>query len=138
MRRYLSQRGFTLIELMVVIVIVGILALIVVPKIMSRPEQARRVRAKQDVLAIHNAMDLYHLDNGFYPSEEQGIQTLVIRPETDPQPTQWPEGGYLTRLPKDPWGHSYQYKNPGEHGAIDLFTYGESGTEKTLIGDWQS
>jgi len=136
-----KERGFTLIELMIVIVIIGILAAIVVPKIMSRPEQARRVRAKQDIVAINEAMELYHLDNGFYPSNQQGIAALVKKSDQEPIPMEWPEGGYLAKLPKDPWGHAYHYKNPGEHGAIDIYTHGPiprmgHESEDRTIGNW--
>lgn len=135
---YSKQRGFTLIEVMVVVVILAILAAFVVPKIMSRPEQARIVKAKQDILAIENAMNLYKLDNAFYPSTDQGIAALVIRPTSDPVPQSWTS--YLKEIPKDPWGRPYQYINPGKHGEIDIFTYGSSGQPngKTEIGNWET
>lgn len=139
----LSRRikGFTLIEVMVVVVIIAILAAIVVPRIMRRPEQAKKVAAREDILAIENAMDLYKLDNGFYPSTDQGIQALVTKPSTPPVPQNWEPGGYLKRLPEDPWGHPYHYLNPGKHGEIDIFTYGADnqpgGTgENATIGNW--
>jgi len=129
--------GFTLIEVMVVVVILAILAAIIVPKILHRPDQARQVAAKQDVLAIQNAMALYKLDNGFYPSTEQGIQALVQRPSSDPKPQSWTAGGYLKRIPKDPWGHAYHYVNPGQHGDVDIFSYGPSNQpSKKEIGNW--
>lgn len=135
----MKQKGFSLIEIMVVVVILGILASIVVPKIMSRPEEARIVKAKQDILAVQNAMDLYKLDNGFYPSTEQGLQALVVKPNTSPEPRDWKQ--YLKQVPKDPWGKEYLYLNPGEHGEIDIFTYGPTGQpggkEKNAeIGNW--
>lgn len=132
-------RGFTLIEIMVVVVILGILAAMVVPKIMSRPEQAKIVKAHQDILALENALDLYKLDNGFYPSTEQGLQALVTQPTDDPAPTNWKSGGYLKTLPIDPWDHPYQYLNPGQHGEIDIFSYGPKGTSASaseVIGNW--
>ena len=134
-----NQRGFSLIEIMVVIVILGILASLVVPKIMSRPEQARVVKAKQDILAIQNALDLYKLDNGTYPTTTQGLEALVTKPSAPPVPDNWQP--YLQSLPMDPWGKPYVYRNPGEHGAIDVFTYGPTeksgGTgENAEIGNW--
>lgn len=134
------QQGFTLIEVMVVVVILAILAAIVVPKIMHRPEQAKMVAAKQTILAIQNAMDLYKLDNGVYPTEEQGVQALVTKPTSDPIPQNWQSGGYLQHMPKDPWGHAYHYDNPGKHGDIDIYSDGPSGKPdgKTLIGNWQA
>lgn len=137
--RQYKQRGFTLIEIMVVVVILGILAAIVVPKIVQRPEQARIVRAKQDIASIANAMDLYRLDNGFYPTTDQGIQALVTKPTSDPVPQSWHQ--YLRQLPSDPWGKAYQYLKPGTHGEIDIFTYGPSGKpggsgDDATIGNW--
>ena len=133
------QRGFTLIEVMVVVVIMAILAASVVPKIMSRPEQARIVKAKQDVMAIQNAMDLYRLDNGYYPSTQQGIKALVKKPTTQPVPSNW--SGYLRTLPIDPWGTPYHYLNPGKHSDIDIWTYGPTGKpggtgKNAEIGNW--
>jgi general secretion pathway protein G len=128
-----KQRGFSLIEIMVVVVIMGILAALIVPNIMSRPEQAREVKAKQDILAISNALELYRLDNGFYPSQQQGLQALVTQPQSDPQPSNW--RNYLKTLPIDPWNHPYQYLNPGKHADIDVFTNGPPGKNK-IIGNW--
>ncbi|OGV51021.1 MAG: type II secretion system protein GspG [Legionellales bacterium RIFCSPHIGHO2_12_FULL_42_9] len=130
--------GFSLIEIMVVVVILGILASIVVPKIMNRPNEARVIKAKQDILAIQNALDLYKLDNGFYPSSEQGLLALVLPPESDPKPNNWKQ--YLRAVPKDPWGKKYSYLNPGEHGEIDIFTFGipdKSGKDAEL-GNWDT
>ena len=134
-----KQKGFSLIEIRVVVVILGILASIVVPKIISRPEEARVVKAKQDVLAIQNALDLYKLDNGFYPSTDQGLQALVTKPTTNPEPRDWK--AYLKRMPMDPWGRDYLYLNPGEHGDVDVFTLGPEGEAKgsgknAEIGNW--
>lgn len=128
------QQGFTLIEVMVVVVILAILAAILVPRIMNRPEQARMVKAKTDLMAIQNALEMYKLDNGFYPSTEQGIQALVTKPEGDPQPQDWQ--GYLKTTPQDPWGHQYQYSNPGKHGDIDIWSTGKQGTAENIIGNW--
>lgn len=118
------QGAFTLIEVLVVVAILAILAAIVVPRVMDRPDEARRVAAKADVGAIVQALKLYRLDNGFYPSTDQGLAALVQRPTTPPTPGNWKQGGYLERLPKDPWGGDYQYLNPGVHGEIDVFSLG--------------
>ena len=136
-----KQSGFSLIEIMVVVVILGILASIVVPKIISRPDEARVVKAKQDVLSIQNALDLYKLDNGFYPSTDQGLIALVEKPSSNPIPANWQL--YLKSLPKDPWGREYMYLNPGEHGEVDVFTYGASGQAggtgiNAEIGNWDA
>ena len=133
------QKGFTLIEVMVVVVILGILAAMIVPKIMSRPDQAKIVKAQQDVMAIQSALDLYKLDNGFYPSTDQGLQALVTKPDGDPQPQNWKSGGYLPSTPTDPWSKPYQYLNPGAHGDVDVFSYGPSGKAgANEIGNWNS
>lgn len=135
------QSGFTLIEVMVVVVILAILAAIIVPRILSRPDQARTVAAKQSIKTIENALELYKLDNGFYPSTEQGIAALITKPTTDPAPTNW-SGPYLQgKLPKDPWGNAFHYENPGKHGDIDIFSYGANnqagGTGiNSTIGNW--
>ena len=119
-----TPRGFTLLEVMVVIVIIGILAALVVPKIISRPDEARVVAAKQDIASLMQALKLYRLDNHRYPTTEQGLRALVEKPTTTPIPPNWKKGGYIERLPKDPWGTPYQYLNPGVHGEIDVFSYG--------------
>lgn len=136
-----KSAGFSLIEIMVVVVILGILASIVVPKIMSRPDEARLVKAKQDILAIQNALDLYKLDNGVYPSTEQGLQALVTKPAMNPIPNDWKP--YLQSLPQDPWSRDYLYLNPGEHSEVDIFTYGASGQPggtgiNAEIGNWNA
>jgi len=125
-------RGFTLIEVLVVVAILAILAAIVVPRIMDRPDEAKRVAAKADVMAIVQALKLYRLDNGFYPSTEQGLGALVNRPATPPAPGNWKQGGYLERLPRDPWGSDYQYLSPGVKGEIDVFSLG---ADKARGGD---
>jgi general secretion pathway protein G len=116
--------GFTLIEVLVVVAILGILAAIVVPRIMDRPDEAKRVAARADIGAIVQALKLYRLDNGFYPSTDQGLLALVQRPTSNPAPANWKQGGYLERLPKDPWGSDYQYLSPGVRGEIDVFSLG--------------
>jgi general secretion pathway protein G len=126
MRR--TQSGFTLIEVMVVVVILGILAAIVVPRIMSRPDEARVVKAQQDIRAVGAALDLYKLDNFAYPTTDQGLDALVKRPVQLPNGAKWRDGGYLAKLPVDPWGNPYQYLRPGQHGEYDLWTLGADGT----------
>ncbi len=133
------QKGFTLIEIMVVIVILGILAVLVVPKVMSRPDEARIVAARQDINAMSQALKLYRLDNGRYPSTEQGLKALVEKPVSPPLPKNWKPGGYLERMPVDPWGNAYQYANPGTHGEMDIWSHGadgEAAEEKNWIGNW--
>ncbi len=136
-----NQRGFSLIEIMVVVVILGILAALVVPKIISRPDEARVVKAKQDVLSVMSALDLYKLDNGSYPTMDQGLQALVHKPTAGPSPHNWQS--YLKAVPKDPWGRDYLYLNPGEHDDIDVFTYGADGQPGGVginadIGNWNT
>jgi general secretion pathway protein G len=117
-----SARGFTLVEIMVVVVILGILAVLIVPRVVGRTDEARTVAAKQDVAAIMQALKLYRLDNGRYPTTEQGLAALVTRPQGDPVPKNWQK--YLDKIPKDPWGNLYQYLNPGVRGEIDVFSLG--------------
>ena len=136
-----GQRGFTLLEVMVVVVIIGILAALVVPKIISRPDEARAIAAKQDIASLLQALKLYRLDNMRYPTTEQGLQALVARSTTVPVPPNWKAGGYVERLPKDPWGNPYQYLNPGLHGEIDVFSFGADGApggegNDADIGSW--
>lgn len=119
--------GFTLIEVMVVVVILAILAALIVPKIMGRPDEARAVAAKQDIATIVQALRLYRLDNTRYPTSEQGLAALVSRPAIAPVPANWKAGGYLERLPKDPWGNPYLFLNPGIRGEIDVFSFGADG-----------
>jgi general secretion pathway protein G len=119
-------RGFTLLEVMVV-VILGILAALVVPKIISRPDEARVIAAKQDIASLMQALKLYRLDNQRYPTTEQGLQALVAKPTSVPIPLNWKPGGYIERLPKDPWGNLYQYLNPGLRGEFVVFSYGAAG-----------
>jgi general secretion pathway protein G len=135
------QSAFTLIEVLVVVAILGILAAIVVPSLMGRPDEARRVAAKAEIATIVQALKLYRLDNGFYPSTDQGLQALVTRPTGNPAPANWKSGGYLERLPKDPWGHNYQYLSPGLRSEVDVFSLGADGQPggtgiDTDIGSW--
>ena len=116
--------GFSLLELMVVVVILSILALVIVPRVIDRPDQARAARAQSDIAAISSAVNLYRLDNFRYPSTEQGLQALVSRPTSEPAAPNWAENGYMDRVPVDPWGRPYQYLAPGVHGDFDVFSYG--------------
>ncbi len=133
-----TQRGFTLIEVMVVVVILGILAAFIVPKLMDRPDAARIAKAKSDIGAIESALNLYRLDNHRYPATDDGLEALVNKPANAPT---WKEGGYLERLPMDPWGKPYQYLSPGIHGTIDIFSLGADGAEggdgaNADLGNW--
>ncbi len=121
------QRGFTLVEVMVVVAILGILAALIVPKIIGRSDDARIVAAKQDVATLVAALKLYRLDNQRYPSTDQGLKALVEKPAVDPVPANWKTGGYLDKLPRDPWGNPYQYLQPGVHGELDVFSLGADG-----------
>ena len=127
MRR--GNRGFTLIELMVVIVILGILAGLIIPRIMGRPDEARQTKARIMIEGIETAMKLYRLDNGFYPTTEQGLRALVEASTIQPVPRNWREGGYLEKgkVPKDPWGNDFVYLCPGTQGEFDLISYGADG-----------
>jgi len=124
-----GEGGFTLLEILVVVVILGILASIIVPKIMRRPEEARRTKAIMDIKAIETALNLYRLDSGVYPSTEQGLEALVEKPTTGVIPRNWKEEGYLDKVPKDPWGTPYVYLSPGIHKEFDLASYGADGVE---------
>ena len=129
MKKSFDTRGFTLIELMVVIVILGILAGLIVPRIMSRPEEARQTKAMIQIESMETALKLYRLDCGNYPSTEQGLQALVEAPAVGTLPGSWREGGYLEKgkVPKDPWNNEYLYLCPGTHDEYDLFSYGADG-----------
>ncbi len=120
-------RGFTLIEIMVVVVIMGVLAALVVPRLMGRTDDARILAAKQDIATLMQALKLYRLDNQRYPTTEQGLQALVARPGAAPIPPNWKTGGYLDRLNRDPWGNPYQYQAPGTRGEVDVFSFGADG-----------
>ncbi|MBK1672915.1 type II secretion system protein GspG [Ectothiorhodospira shaposhnikovii] len=135
------QGGFTLIEVMVVVVILGILAAIVVPRIMDRPDEARITKVQNDIRALESALNLYRLDNFVYPSTDQGLQALVQRPSGQPEPRNWRQGGYIDRLPMDPWGSPYQYLHPGTRGEFDLYSFGADGRPggegiNAEIGNW--
>ncbi len=135
--------GFTLIELMVVLVILGVLAALVVPKVMDRPDEARVIAAKQDIAALVQALKLYRLDNMRYPTTEQGLQALVAKPSLQPVPNNWKSGGYLDKLPNDPWGSPYQYLQPGRQGDLDVYSLGADGQpggegNDADIGNWQN
>lgn len=128
-RKRLNVHGFTLIELMVVIVILGILAGLIIPRIMGRPEEARRMKARVQMESMETSLRLYKLDNGVYPSTEQGLQALIEAPTVGELPRAWRKGGYLEKgkVPKDPWGNEYVYLSPGLHGDLDLVSYGADG-----------
>jgi len=138
-----ASRGFTLIEIMVVITILGILAALIVPRVVGRTDDARIAAAKQDIAQIMGALKLYRLDNGRYPTTEQGLRALIERPATEPVPNNWKQGGYLERssLPKDPWGKEYQFLSPGLRGEVDVFSFGRDGQSggegpDAEIGSW--
>jgi general secretion pathway protein G len=140
MKKTLS-RGFTLIEVMIVVVILGILAVAVIPKLLDRPDQARVIAAQSDIRVILQQLKLYKLDNGAYPTTDQGLQALVVKPTTNPVPGNWKQGGYLEKLPMDPWKRPYQYLNPGVKGEIDVFSLGGDGQaggegSNADIGSW--
>lgn len=137
-----KQSGFTLIEIMVVVVILGILAAVVVPKVMSRPDEARITKARSDIRALESALNLYKLDNFSYPSTDQGLEALVEKPSGSPEASNWKKGGYIGRLPVDPWGSPYQYLSPGSRGEVDIFSLGADrrpGGEgaDADIGNWE-
>ena len=141
--RAVRARGFTLIEIMVVITILGILAALIVPRVVGRTDDARIAAARQDIASIMQALKLYRLDNGRYPTTEQGLRALIEKPATEPTPNNWKQGGYLDRssLPKDPWGKEYQYLSPGVKGEIDVFSFGRDGQSggegpDADIGSW--
>ncbi len=122
-----KQSGFTLIEIMIVVVILGILASIVVPNLMESPNKARVVKAKQDIRTLEGALNLYKLDNFNYPSTDQGLEALVSKPAGQPEAKNWKKNGYIRKLPKDPWGNDYLYLNSGAQGDIEIFSYGADG-----------
>lgn len=132
------QQGFSLLELMVVLVILGILASMIVPNVMDSQSEGERQKVVSDIVALENALDMYRLQNGVYPTTEQGVEALVEEPRIDPLPRRYPEGGYIRRLPADPWGNEYQILNPGQYSRIDVFSAGpdgQSGTDDD-IGNW--
>jgi general secretion pathway protein G len=132
--------GFTLVEIMVVVVILGILAVLIVPRVLGRSDEARAAAAKHDIATVMQSLKLYRLDNGRYPTNEQGLQALVAKPNSAPVPSNWKP--YLDKVPKDPWGNTYQYLNPGVHGEVDVFSLGADGQPGGSgadldIGSWQ-
>ena len=134
--------GFTLIEILVVIVILGVLAALVVPRVIERPDEARVVAAKTDIATIMQALKIYRLDNQRYPSTEQGLSALVTKPEQAPTPPNWKPGGYLEKMPKDPWGRPYVYLNPGVRGEVEVMSFGADGQSggsgpDADIGSWE-
>jgi general secretion pathway protein G len=142
-RQLRAARGFTLIEIMVVVIIIGLLAAVIVPQIFGRVDDARIAKSKSDIQAIETALTMYKLDNFKYPTAEQGLTALVQKPN-DPTVHNWREGGYLKRVNKDPWGNDYQYRFPGTHGSeYDLFSMGPNGVpddaqggQSDDIGNW--
>ncbi|MDO6500246.1 type II secretion system major pseudopilin GspG [Photobacterium sanguinicancri] len=136
-----KQRGFTLLEVMVVIVILGVLASLVVPNLLGNKEKADQQKVVTDISALEQALDMYKLDNSVYPTTDQGLDALVSKPSSSPEPRNYRNGGYIKRLPNDPWGSEYNYVMPGEHGAVDIFSLGADGQEggeevNTDIGNW--
>ena len=135
-----ENTGFTLVEVMVVVVILGVLAMLIVPRVVGRTDDARVAAARHDIAALAQTLKLYRLDNGRYPTNEQGLEALVAKPQRPPEPTNWRP--YLDKLPLDPWGNPYRYLNPGVHGEVDIFSLGADrqpgGTGADLdIGSWQ-
>ncbi len=137
-----KQQGFTLIEIIVVVVIIGILATFVAPKFMGKTDTARITKAKSDIQSLESALDLYKLDNFTYPTTDQGLEALISKPSSDPVPANWQEGGYIKKLQKDPWLRDYIYLSPGEHGEVDIYSLGADGVEggegaNADIGNWE-
>ena len=124
-----KRTGFTMIEMLVVVVILGLLATLVVPKVVGQGEEAKRTATMVQIKEIEQALDMFKLDNGFYPSTEQGLDALVQKPSMTPEPRKYREGGYMKKLPIDPWGGPFVYRSPGEHGEYDLFSTGTDGQE---------
>ncbi|WP_145932200.1 type II secretion system major pseudopilin GspG [Yersinia bercovieri] len=133
-----AQGGFTLLEIMVVIVILGVLASLTIPSLMGNKDRADQQKAISDVVTLENALDMYKLDNNRYPSTEQGLKALIIKPTIAPIPRSYRVEGYIRRLPSDPWGHAYQLTSPGEHGVVDIFSVGPDGIPQTDddINNW--
>lgn len=139
-----QQRGFSLIEIMVVLVIIGLLVSVVAPNVLDRADEARVQKVQADFKAIETALKMYRLDNYNYPTTDQGLEALVNKPDSDPQPLNWKKGGYLDELPRDPWGRPYQYLSPAEYGdkEFDLLTLGADGIsggedQNADLGNWQ-
>ncbi len=137
-KRKRQQSGFTLLEIMVVIVILGVLASMVAPNVIGNKDKADRQKAISDIVALENALDMYKLDNNVYPTTQQGLEALVKKPSGTPEPRAYRKNGYIRRLPQDPWGNDYMLLSPGEHGPVDIFSAGpdgQAGTEQD-IGNW--
>ena len=137
-----ERAGFTLIEIMVVIVILGLLAALVVPKLIGRTEEAKKTQARVQIRNVQQALELFKLDNGFFPTTDQGLEALVRMPDAGRTPKNYRKGGYLDRVPKDPWGNAYVYVCPGDHGDYDISSYGADGTqggegEDADINSWE-
>ncbi|EFQ22719.1 type II secretion system major pseudopilin GspG [Aminomonas paucivorans] len=129
MLRERRHRGFTIIEIMVVVVIIGMLATLVIPRVIGRGDDAKRTAAQVQIKEVEQALDLYHLDNGSYPTQDQGLDALVSKPSLPPEPMNYRSGGYLKKVPNDPWGRPFIYRMPGDHGEFDLLSYGPDGQE---------
>lgn len=138
MQKHSKQRGFTLLEVMVVIVILGILASMVVPNLMGNKDKADQQKAVSDIVALENALDMYKLDNSVYPTTDQGLDALVQKPTSSPEPRNYRDDGYVKRLPQDPWRNEYLLLSPGENGKLDIFSAGPDGQPGTEddIGNW--
>jgi general secretion pathway protein G len=136
-----KQQGFTLLEIMVVVVILGLLVAIVAPNVLDNQDRAMSEKARADISALEQALDMYKLDNFVYPTTDQGVESLITRPTISPEPKNYRPNGYIKRLPNDPWGNPYQYMQPGEHGAFDLYSFGSDGDnggegQAADIGNW--
>ncbi|WP_016957151.1 type II secretion system major pseudopilin GspG [Catenovulum agarivorans] len=138
MRVNKKQQGFTILEIMVVLVIIGILAGMIAPNFIGESDKAKVKKAATDIVTLEQALDMYKLNNNVYPSTEQGLDALVNEPTIEPAPRNYPDGGYIKRLPQDPWGNDYQLLSPGEQGKIDIFSIGPDGQADTEddIGNW--
>ncbi|MDC0948110.1 type II secretion system major pseudopilin GspG [Gammaproteobacteria bacterium] len=139
-QRRARQGGFTLLEIIIVLLIIGLLAAVVAPNLFSRVDDARETKSQQDISTLEASLKLYRLDNFSYPSTQQGLRALVEEPSAEPKPKNWDR--YIDRLPDDPWGNPYQYRNPGKNGDVDIFSFGadgrEGGTDNNAdIGNWQ-
>lgn len=135
------QRGFTLMEIMVVIFIIGLLIAVVAPSVLGNQDKAMRQKVMADLATLEQALDMYRLDNLRFPSNEQGLAALVKKPAQEPLPRSWPSDGYVRRLPEDPWGTPYQYRMPGEHGRVDVYSLGADGVpggegQDADLGNW--
>jgi general secretion pathway protein G len=141
--RLRDRAGFTLIEIMVVIVILGLLAALVVPKLIGRTEEAKKTQSRVQIRSVEQALELFKLDNGFFPGTDQGLEALVRMPDAGRSPKNYRKGGYLDRVPKDPWGNAYVYVSPGSHGDYDISSYGADGAaggegEDADINSWDN